>query len=293
MSTPGTGRTIAFDDVAEGGLGPVETVLAALAACTAMDVISIALKKRQPVVDLPDPRPRRASATSTRRSTPGSTSSTRSSGPGVSTAAIARCIELSATKYCPVSAMLSAGATEIHHAYRVSRPGEPTEEAEVIVTGPYQRPESSSTRVPRGQRAFGAEGGALLMLEFGRSGEARFLMPMDGIISCSGSAPERATGSGRPRGRASRSGSRDPAPTSAGSRAGSRGSSRSWPAASGGPATASVRPQPSVVAPSANETSARVSATLPSTCAKRGGYSCSGSTLGSARVLAIRRQITP
>jgi uncharacterized OsmC-like protein len=46
----GTGRTIAFDDVAEGGLGPVETVLAALAACTAMDVISIALKKRQPVL---------------------------------------------------------------------------------------------------------------------------------------------------------------------------------------------------------------------------------------------------
>ena len=37
--------------------------------------------------------------------------------------------------------MLAAGATEIHHAYRVTRPGEPTEEAEVLVTGPYQRPD--------------------------------------------------------------------------------------------------------------------------------------------------------
>ena len=59
----------------------------------------------------------------------------------MSTAAIARCIELSATKYCPVNAMLSAGATEIHHSYRVRRPGEPVEEGEVLVTGPYRRPD--------------------------------------------------------------------------------------------------------------------------------------------------------
>ena len=136
----GTGRTIAFDDDAEGGLGPVETVLAALAACTAMDVISIALKKRQPVVTY------RVHARGEKRDEYPQIF-TRIDlvhevvGPGVSTAAIARCIELSATKYCPVSAMLAAGATEIHHAYRVSRPGEPTDEAEVIVTGPYQRPD--------------------------------------------------------------------------------------------------------------------------------------------------------
>ena len=136
----GTGRTIAFYDDAEGGLGPVETVLAALAACAAMDVISIALKKRQPVVTY------RVHARGEKRDEYPQIY-TRIDlvheviGPGVSTAAIARCIELSATKYCPVSAMLAAGATEIHHAYRVSRPGEPTEEAEVIVTGPYQRPD--------------------------------------------------------------------------------------------------------------------------------------------------------
>ncbi len=136
----GTGRTIAFDDVAEGGLGPIETVLAALAACSAMDVISIALKKRQPVVTY------RIHARAEQRDEYPQVFTRidlvhEVDGPGVSTDAIARCIELSATKYCPVNAMLAAGATEIHHRYRVSRPGEPTEEAEVVVTGPYQRPD--------------------------------------------------------------------------------------------------------------------------------------------------------
>jgi len=135
-----SGRSFAFDDPPEGGLGPVETVLTALAACTAMDVISIALKKRQPVVTY------RVHVRGEQRMEYPQVFTRidlvhEVDGPGVSTAAIARCIELSATKYCPVSAMLSAGATEIHHSYRVTRPGEPTEEAEVLVTGPYQRPD--------------------------------------------------------------------------------------------------------------------------------------------------------
>ena len=36
-----------------------------------------------------------------------------------------------------------------------------------------------------------------------------------------------------------------------------------------------------------------MSAVLPSTWAKRGGYSCSGSTLGRASAFASRRQTTP
>ena len=136
----GSGRTLAFDDSPGGGLGPVETVLAALAACSAMDVISVALKKRQQVVTY------RIHARGEQRDAYPQILTRidlvhEIEGPGVSAEAIARCIELSATKYCPVNAMLSAGATEVHHAYRVTRPGEPTEEAEVIVTGPYQRPE--------------------------------------------------------------------------------------------------------------------------------------------------------
>ena len=136
----GSGRTLAFDDSPGGGLGPVETVLAALAACSAMDVISVALKKRQQVVTY------RIHARGEQRDKYPQILTRidlvhEIEGPGVSTRAIARCIQLSATKYCPVNAMLSAGATEVHHAYRVTRPGEPTEEAEVIVTGPFRRPE--------------------------------------------------------------------------------------------------------------------------------------------------------
>ena len=62
----------------------------------------------------------------------------------VEVAAIRRSIELSALKYCPVSAMLSAGATEIHHRYIVRNTGpDPFEsEGEAAVTGPYRRPEA-------------------------------------------------------------------------------------------------------------------------------------------------------
>ena len=44
-------------------------------------------------------------------------------GPDLSEAAIRRAIELSATKYCPVNAMLSAGATVVHHRYVVHSTG--------------------------------------------------------------------------------------------------------------------------------------------------------------------------
>jgi hypothetical protein len=57
--------------------------------------------------------------------------------------AVRRAVELSATKYCPVSAMLSAGATAIHHRYRLgleAEGGAPVE-GEVVVTGPFRRPD--------------------------------------------------------------------------------------------------------------------------------------------------------
>jgi hypothetical protein len=64
-------------------------------------------------------------------------------GPAVTEEAVRRAIELSATKYCPVSAMLSAGETAVHHRYVVRGTGDvPFEaEGEVVVTGPYRRPE--------------------------------------------------------------------------------------------------------------------------------------------------------
>ena len=64
-------------------------------------------------------------------------------GRDLSEAAVRRCIELSATKYCPVNAMISAGATVVHHRYRIVSTGATPYEAEgeVIATGPYARPD--------------------------------------------------------------------------------------------------------------------------------------------------------
>ena len=65
-------------------------------------------------------------------------------GPAVDVAAVRRSIELSALKYCPVNAMLSAGATQIHHRYVVRHTGpEPFQaEGEAAVTGPFRRPDA-------------------------------------------------------------------------------------------------------------------------------------------------------
>jgi len=50
VATTGTGRSVVFgDDRETNEYSPVETVLAALAACSAMDVVSILAKKRQVV----------------------------------------------------------------------------------------------------------------------------------------------------------------------------------------------------------------------------------------------------
>ena len=143
VATTGSTRTIVFGESFEAGeLSPVETIAVSLAACSAMDVVSIAAKKRQEITRYEvrveaiqrDEYPQvliRADVTH------------EVEGPGVDEAAIRRSIELSATKYCPVSAMLSAGATEVHHRYRVINIGpEPFDaEGEVVVTGPYRRPD--------------------------------------------------------------------------------------------------------------------------------------------------------
>ena len=143
VATTGTSRTIVYGDAFEAGeLSPMETVAVSLAACSAMDVVSILAKKRQQFsryairVDAVqrDEYPQvlvRADVIH------------EVDGPGVEEAAVRRSIELSATKYCPVNAMLSAGATEVHHRYVVRNTGpEPFEvEGEVIVTGPYKRPD--------------------------------------------------------------------------------------------------------------------------------------------------------
>jgi len=141
-SATGTGRSIGFGEAERGFLSPVETVLVALGACTAMDVISIAVKKRQRLAsyrihvrgDQRDEYPQVFTQIDVVHEV---------TGENLSEAAIRRSIELSATKYCPVSAMISAGATVVHHRYRIHSTGLTTYEAEdeVIATGPYARPD--------------------------------------------------------------------------------------------------------------------------------------------------------
>ncbi len=143
VATTGTTRTIVYgDDHAANELSPVETLVVNLGACSAMDVIGIAAKKRQQISAYRirveavqrDEYPQILTRIVVTHEV---------EGPVVEVAAIRRAIELSATKYCPVNAMLSAGATEVHHRYVVRRTGgEPYEaDGEAVVTGPYRRPD--------------------------------------------------------------------------------------------------------------------------------------------------------
>jgi putative redox protein len=134
----GTGRTMVFgDDQSANEQSPVEVVTAALAACSAMDVVSILIKKRHVIESYTitvagvqrEPYPQVLIRVDLLHEVV---------GPDVTEDAVRRCIELSATKYCPVNAMLSAGATAVHHRYRLRNTGKAPFEAEgeVIVTGP-------------------------------------------------------------------------------------------------------------------------------------------------------------
>ena len=131
------GQPILMDaDPPEGdgsAAGPTEVLLAALAGCTAMDVASILRKKRQRAEsyeievhgEAADRHPRVFTAITVEHRVSGA----------VEAEALRRSIELSATRYCPVSAMLSAVAT-IEHRYRLIGADGTGESALVAVTGP-------------------------------------------------------------------------------------------------------------------------------------------------------------
>lgn len=115
-----SGFGVSFDTADSGdarrGPSPTETVLAALAACTAIDVASILRKKRQRVVDYQiavsaeraDEDPKVFLSIVVEHQVVGD----------VEAEAVRRSVELSATRYCPVSAMLSASVS-IEHRYRL------------------------------------------------------------------------------------------------------------------------------------------------------------------------------
>ena len=142
VAATGSGHDVVVDN-ATGNTGPrpTELVLAAIAGCTAMDVIEIMAKKRQAVdrysVEVSGIQREKAPNIYTEITILHVVEG------NVETAAVARSIELSATKYCTVSAQIAAGPARLSHRYRILRPGgdgaPPSEESgEVIVTGPMK-----------------------------------------------------------------------------------------------------------------------------------------------------------
>jgi len=142
VARTGSGHDVVIDNASgDTGPRPTELVLAAIAGCTAMDIVDILAKKRQ-VVD---------------RYSVEVSGVQREKAPNiytditilhviegdVETAAVARSIELSATRYCTVSAQIAAGPARLSHRYTIKRPGTggapPSEESgEVVVTGPMR-----------------------------------------------------------------------------------------------------------------------------------------------------------
>lgn len=132
----GSGFRVAADSAASDpriGPSPREMVLVGLAGCTGMDVVSILGKKRQPpdayevtveAQDDPDP-PGIFTRVVVEHHVTGQ----------VTVEAVRRAVELSATRYCPVSAMLSR-AVPIEHRYRVSAPGQADQSGLVVTTSP-------------------------------------------------------------------------------------------------------------------------------------------------------------
>lgn len=99
------------------GLEPLDLVLMALGGCMGLDVISILRKKRQEVTNYDikitaqqaDEHPRVYTHIELEHVV---------AGRNIDENAVARAIELSETKYCPVSAMLR-GTVQIHNRYSI------------------------------------------------------------------------------------------------------------------------------------------------------------------------------
>jgi putative redox protein len=129
----GARAPLAGDESADG-FRPAALLLAALAGCSGMDTIAILRKKRQEIIaytvdvrgEQRDEHPRTYRDIVVEHLVDGEL---------LDDVAVARAIELSATRYCVVSAHLSVGETVIHHRYRI-RDVAGERSAEVLVTGP-------------------------------------------------------------------------------------------------------------------------------------------------------------
>ncbi|MCV0402236.1 MAG: OsmC family protein [Chloroflexi bacterium] len=112
---------------------PKEALLASLAGCTGMDVASILRKKRQAVATYEIAIEAESASEHPRVFT--DIRVEHRVGGEVTAEALRRSIELSATRYCPVNAMLSARVT-IEHRYQLVDAEGAEHTALVAVTGP-------------------------------------------------------------------------------------------------------------------------------------------------------------
>jgi putative redox protein len=143
VARTGSGHEIVLDDDAgNAGARPVELLLAGQAGCTGFDVISSLHEEGQVVTRY------EVSVTAEQRDEAQPAIYKRAvivhevEGPDIDEAALRRGIYASATKYSSVTAMLSAGTVEVHHRYRIVKPGAGgTIEGEVLVTGPHADPD--------------------------------------------------------------------------------------------------------------------------------------------------------
>jgi putative redox protein len=112
------------------GLTPMELVLVGLAGCTAMDVVSIMAKKRQPMTNFQikvdaeraDDHPKVYTKIHL---------TYMAYGEGVDEKALSRAIQLSEERYCSVQAMLKATA-EITSSYEIVESVGPTDPGAAI-----------------------------------------------------------------------------------------------------------------------------------------------------------------
>ncbi len=114
------GATLRLDSSGETGQSPVDAVLSALAACTAVDVVDILEKRRTPLDALAIDVVGRRVTTVPRRFEHIRLAYTLS-GPGVERVHAERAVELAITKYCSVRDSLSR---DIAIEYEVTVNGE-------------------------------------------------------------------------------------------------------------------------------------------------------------------------
>jgi putative redox protein len=150
-ATGASGHTIVLDSApdlggSDRGARPMELLLLGLGGCTGMDVISLLRKMRQDLItyrvellaERADEHPRIMTDVSVVHVI---------EGRNLDPALIRRAIELSATRYCPASAMLAKAAV-IHHRYRLADEAGVTTSERLVVDTPL--PEGTSPASARG-----------------------------------------------------------------------------------------------------------------------------------------------